>query len=370
MLSLSSPCLFPSLPSSGSGASYIPLGLDIVPAPHTHIVGNITDTALIASIFNEYPNIRHVVHPATLHKPHVGSHSKADFVDVNITGTLALLEAAAAVHRAADVDGITKGRIGGTSHLAEKRIQSFVFISTTSTFGAALSPTPGSGAAWITETTQPIPKNIYGVTKVAAEDLCQLFHRQHNLPVIILRTSRFFPEADDDEDRRAAMGDANLKVCELAYRRVDVEDVVRAVACAMAKAEQVGWGRYIISAPPPLATRVDGSDTEKSELLRELDTDAATVLKGLVPQCEGVLEQLGWKFLSRLDRVYDSSKAVAELGWRPEWTFERVVEKLSRGEDWRSALTYEIGKKGYHAVPTGVYTTAARDSAQAEDNDS
>ncbi|MGG6495264.1 UNVERIFIED_CONTAM: NAD(P)-dependent oxidoreductase, partial [Bacteroidetes bacterium 56_B9] len=64
--------------------------------------------------------------------------------------------------------------------------------------------------------------------------------------------------------------------------------------------------------------------------------------------------------LPQLDRVYHSSKAVQELGWRPRWTFERVVERLARGESWKSDLTDRIGKKGYHGVPTGVYTTVAR----------
>ena len=37
-----------------------------------------------------------VLHAATLHKPHVATHSRQDFVDTNITGTLNLLEEAAA----------------------------------------------------------------------------------------------------------------------------------------------------------------------------------------------------------------------------------------------------------------------------------
>jgi nucleoside-diphosphate-sugar epimerase len=49
-------------------------------------------------------------------------------------------------------------------------------------------------AAWITEEVAPIPRNIYGVTKVAAEDLCELFHRNERLACLILRTSRFFPK--------------------------------------------------------------------------------------------------------------------------------------------------------------------------------
>jgi nucleoside-diphosphate-sugar epimerase len=35
-----------------------------------------------------------VIHTATLHKPHVATHSRQAFVDTNITGTLHLLEEA------------------------------------------------------------------------------------------------------------------------------------------------------------------------------------------------------------------------------------------------------------------------------------
>ena len=83
-----------------------------------------------------------VFHTASLHKPHVITHSRQEFVDTNITGTLNLLEAAVSVG-----------------------VQSFVFTSTTSTFGRALTPPPGAPAAWITEDVTPVPKNIYGVTK-------------------------------------------------------------------------------------------------------------------------------------------------------------------------------------------------------------
>ena len=120
--------------------------------------------------------VQAVFHAATLHKPHVATHSRQDFVDTNITGTLNLLEEAA-----------TAG------------VESFVFTSTTSVFGDALVPPAGAPAAWVTEDVTPVPKNIYGVTKAAAEDLCQLFHRNQGLACIVLRTSRFFPEEDDNK---------------------------------------------------------------------------------------------------------------------------------------------------------------------------
>lgn len=39
-------------------------------------------------------------------------------------------------------------------------VESFIYTSTTSTFGAALAPAAGEPAAWITEEVVPVPKNI------------------------------------------------------------------------------------------------------------------------------------------------------------------------------------------------------------------
>ncbi|KAK8120923.1 NAD dependent epimerase/dehydratase family protein [Apiospora kogelbergensis] len=314
------------LPSLG----YTPIGVDILEAETTTQVGSIADREFVASLFGRYPSIRHVLHAATLHKPHVDSHSKADFVDVNITGTLNLLEEAAA-----------------------HKVASFVFTSTTSAFGRALSPKPGEPAAWITEDVVPIPKNIYGVTKVAAEDLCRLVQAQTGMPVVVLRTSRFFPEADDDADRRALVGDGdggdeNLKVLEMAYRRVDIADVVSACDCAMRKAQEIRWGKYVISAPPPFSN--------DPEILKRLDSGADEVYVECVAGIKDAFEKKGWRFLPRLDRVYDSSKAIQELGWQPQYTIQNVVDRLLRGEEWRSDITFKVGRKGYHAVSTGVYT--------------
>ncbi|KAF4451236.1 hypothetical protein F53441_5779 [Fusarium austroafricanum] len=311
-----------SLPTLG----FTPLGIDILPCDNTTHVGSISDRAFVAEIFEKNP-IRHVLHAATLHKPHVESHSKQDFIDTNITGTLVLLEEAA--------------KLGD-------QIESFIFFSTTSTFGAALSPKPGHPAAWIDETVVPIPKNIYGATKVAAEDLCFLIQKQTGMPVLILRTSRFFPEQDDDEDRRASLSDNNLKVLELAYRRIDIEDIVRAATCAMSKAREIKFRKYIISAPPPFS--------RDSHTLATLDKAPKEVFETVAPECADVFKEKGWSHLKRIDRVYDPSRAVEELGWKPGFTFNRAIELIAEGKAWRSELTGKVGKKGYHATSHGVYT--------------
>ena len=160
--------LMRTLRASGRAA----VGLDVIPGPFTSEVGSIADRACVARCIDGADT---VFHAATLHKPHVATHPRAAFVETNVMGTLVLLEAAT--------------RVG---------VRAFVMTSTTSAFGDALKPPPGAPAAWIDESVAPVPKNIYGVTKTAAEDLCQLFHRNEGLATIVLRTSRFFPEEDDD----------------------------------------------------------------------------------------------------------------------------------------------------------------------------
>src|SRR5260370_8587666 len=170
---------------------YQVISLDIRESPFTTHIGSITDRAWVRRCMH---GVQSVFHAATLHKPHVATHSRQDFIDTNVTGTLNLLEEAAAAGAG-----------------------SFIYTSTTSVFGDALVPPPEAPAAWITEEVRPVPKNIYGVTKIAAEDLCELFHRRHGLPCFILRTSRFFPEEEDRKEVREAYADANIKMNKFLY---------------------------------------------------------------------------------------------------------------------------------------------------------
>ncbi len=211
-------------------------------------------------------------------------------MDTNVTGTLTLLEEAAAAG-----------------------VGSFVFTSTTSAFGRALSPVPGAPAAWITEEAVPVPRNIYGVTKTAAEDLCAVIHADRGLPVVILRTSRFFPEADDADDVRNAYPDENIKANEFLYRRADISDVVDAHLLAMARAPAI-------------------------------------------PDQEAEYGRRGWHMFGHIERVYVNERARAELGWSPVYDFRRVLDLLKAGEDPRSPLARAVGAKGYHPVRTGPYT--------------
>ncbi len=288
------------------------VGLDELDSPFTTVVGSITDRVLVRRCLK---GVDAILHTATLHKPHVATHTRQQFVDTNVTGTLNLLEEAVA-----------------------SGVRRFVFTSTTSAFGRALTPPSGAPAAWITEDVAPVPRNIYGVTKVAAEDLCELFHRDHGLPCLVLRTSRFFPEPDDREEVRAGYDDGNAKANELLYRRVDLEDAVTAHLAALERAAAIGFGRYIISATTPF-TR---------EHLAELTADAPGVVARLFPGFQAEYARRGWRMFPSIERVYVNARAQTELGWRPRHDFAHVLECLAAGEDPRSPLARAVGSKGYH----------------------
>ncbi len=289
------------------------VGLDILGSPFTTHVGSVADRSVVKQCMK---SVDAVIHTATLHKPHVSTHGWQEFVDTNITGTLNLLEEAA---------------VGG--------IRAFVFTSTTSAFGDALVPPAGAPAAWITEDVQPIPKNIYGVTKAASEDFCQLFHRQQRLPCLVLRTSRFFPEEDDNKGMREAYADENAKANEYLFRRVDIEDAVSAHLLAVNRAPAIGFGRYIISATTPFLP----------EDLPDLRADAERVVRSRVPDYEAEYMRRGWKMFPSIDRVYVNERARDELGWQPKYDFRFVIGRLKADEDPRSPLARVVGSKGYHS---------------------
>lgn len=288
------------------------VGIDMNPSRCTNHVGSISDPGFV----NEFmKGIDAVIHTATLHKPHVATNDYQDFIDTNINGTLHLLEAA-----------------------KKESVKAFIYTSTTSSFGDMLTPDIHEPAIWVTEETKPIPKNIYGVTKAAAEDLCQLFYRNHQLPCLILKTSRFFPEEDDNESIRELYKDENLKMNEFLYRRVDIEDVVSAHLLAVEKAAEIGFGKYIISATSPFT---------KTDLI-PLRKNAPGVVARLFPGYEEVYRSMDWKMFPEIDRVYVNIKARTELGWKPKYDFRYALDCIKVGKDFRSELSNLIGIKGYH----------------------
>jgi UDP-glucose 4-epimerase len=275
------------------------IGLDVAPGADTDVMGSVADRALVDRVFAER-GIEAVIHAGALHKPDIARHPAQAFIDVNVTGTLNLLEAAVAAGN-----------------------DRFVFTSTTSLMiSEAIRAGKAGGAraaAWLDEDFGPLePRNIYGVTKRAAEQLCGLAHRERGLNVVVLRTSRFFPEDDDTHSEPSGL---NLKANEFLNRRLTVEDAAEAHIAAFEKAPALGFGLFIVSAPPPFAPE------EAEELLR----DAPAVVARHFPEAASLYARAGWRLPDHIERVYDPSRAEALMGFRCGTDFAAVLRALERG---------------------------------------
>ena len=281
----------------------------------THVV-SVCDFALLRSLMRD---VEVVIHAAGLHKRHLATHAPHRFVETNVAGTLAVLEAA----------------------LAE-RVSAVVFTSTTSVYGGAMKPGAGEHAIWVDEGLPCVPKNIYGASKKAAEDLCELYARSKGLACVVLRVGRFYPEAEPPDSLDDAANDLNHKVNDYLYRRVDLEDAVTAHLLAAEHAHRLGFGRYIVSGSSPFH-RYD---------LPLLRNNAAAVVTKLFPGCSDLYGHRGWSLPSGIDRVYSNARARDELGWAPRLDFLELLERLRRGGELFSALARDVGSKGY-ALPDG-----------------
>ena len=271
-------------------------GLDVAPGPDTQVVGTVADRALVARTMLTH-GIEGVIHAGALHKPDIVRYPRQSFVDVNVTGTLNLLEEAAAA-------GV--GR--------------FVFTSTTSLMiTQAIRDETASAAVWLDEGSGPLqPRNVYGITKRSAEEMCRLVHGETGMPVIVLRTARFFPE--DDDTHRDLAGE-NMKANEFLNRRLTVEDCAAAHVAALGNAPEVGFGLYVVSAPTPFAR----------EEVEQLKNDAPAVIAHHFPDAAQLYADRAWHLPRSIGRVYDAGLIERELGFRCQTDFAAILAALRDG---------------------------------------
>jgi UDP-glucose 4-epimerase len=269
------------------------IGLDVAPGLDTTVVASVANRRDVERVFSDQ-HIEAVIHAGGLHKPDIARFPAQSFIDVNVTGTLNLLEAAIAAKH-----------------------DRFVFTSTTSLMVTqAIRDEVASTAVWMDEDFGPLaPRNIYGVTKLAAEHLCHMHRLAHGLNCIVLRTSRFFPENDDT---LTGLSGTNLKANEFLCRRLSVEDAARAHVAALEQAPAIGFGTFIISAPTPFVR-------EDAAALR---LDAAAVISRLYPDAAELYAHRGWFLPKSISRVYDCSWARNELGFACRTDFATILDAL------------------------------------------
>jgi UDP-glucose 4-epimerase len=278
------------------------IGLDPVPAPTTDIVGTVEDRDTVRRAIRGHA-IQAIVHAGALHKPHVATHDSSQFIAVNVQGTLNLLEEATAPGSPVD---------------------RFVFTSTTSLMISQEirdAHTRGIDRAfWIDEEMNELqPRNIYGVSKLGAEHLCRMVHGSSGLPIVILRTARFFPEEDDMAHEIIQSG-ANTKANEFLFRRLTVEDCAAAHVVALDRAPQIGFDTFIVSALTPFSP----DDCE------QLMDYAPLVVHRYFPRYREIYARRGWTMFDYIDRVYDSTRAMRRLGFVCRTDFGDILAQLDR----------------------------------------
>jgi len=283
-------------------AGHAVVGLDPLTGPHTDIVGSVVDRATVRRAIRDH-RIQGIVHAGALHKPHVATHDATRFIETNVQGTLNLLQEATA-------PGSTVDR--------------FVFTSTTSLMiSQQIREAHRYGvdrAFWIDEEMNQLePRNIYGVSKLSAEHLCRMVHAASGLPVVILRTARFFPEEDDMAQEIIQSG-PNTKANEFLFRRLTAQDAASAHIVALDRAPQIGFDTFIISALTPFSP-------DDCEQLMEY---APLVVHRYFPRYREIYARRGWTMFDYIDRVYDSNKAMRRMGFVCQTDFGDILTQLDR----------------------------------------
>jgi UDP-glucose 4-epimerase len=255
-------------------------GLDLTPCSTVDYVGDIRDPSLIKSALN---GVDVVIHAAALHAPHVGIRTDNEFIDINVKATEQLATTAFEL---------------GVSH--------FVFTSTTALYGYA--STPDDIAGWVTEQVVPLAKTIYHQSKIQAENVLEKISAEYVRPVTVLQVSRCFPEP------------ADMMAVYRLTRGIDARDVATAHTCAI-RVRPEGFTRYIISADSPFTP-------DDSQSLYHC---APATIKKRAPELAQEFDRRNWTLPQKLDRVYDSSLAQRELGWKPLYGYEGVLALLDQG---------------------------------------
>jgi nucleoside-diphosphate-sugar epimerase len=141
------------------------------------------------------------------------------YLDCNVLATQRLLEAA----------------------LQVQRVQRFVYASSSSVYGdTTVLP--------VSETVTPRPVSPYGVTKLAAEHLCTLYHRNFGLPTVSLRYFTVYgprqrPDMAFHRFCKAALAHESIRVYDDGLQTRDftyISDVVEANMRAAAEEDAVG----------------------------------------------------------------------------------------------------------------------------------
>ena len=256
-------------------ANYEAIGIDLIESNTTDVIGDISQERFVNEVT---VGIDAIIHTAALHGKHYElNYPREAFIKTNIEGTHHLLAASVA-------NGIKK----------------FVYTSTTSIYGKAMKNS--KQAVWVDEKLVPQPRDIYDITKLTCELLCQDYFEKEGLESVVLRVSRFLPE------------EANTKANHRLYRGLDEEDGAKAHLLAL-EHEFSSFEIFNISNDSPF---------QKEDLTLLYENPEKVILK-YFPQAAKSYQSKGWSFPESIDRVYSILKAKHILEYNPKNNFAQFL---------------------------------------------
>jgi len=306
-------------------------------ARHRFVQGDICDRALVRRLLAEH-RPRAIVHFAAESHVDRSIAGPAEFVQTNVVGSFSLLEEARAYW----------------TQLAQADKESFRFlhVSTDEVYGSLGADDPA-----FSEQTPYAPNSPYAASKAASDHLVRAYHHTYGLPTLTTNCSNNygpyqFPEKLIPLVIHNALAGKPLPVYGDGKNVRDwlyVLDHCAAVRLALDK------GR-------PGETYNIGGNSERTnievvQLICKLLDDAQPRGRGRYADLiEFVKDRPGH------DRRYaiDGSKLRAELGWRPQESFESGMEKTVRWYLANSAWTDEVTSGAYRSWVEKNYSARGR----------
>jgi len=277
-------------------------------ANHVFVHGDIGDRALVAKLLAEYRPEAVVNFAAESHVDR-SIDGPAAFVQTNVVGTLALLEAARDYWKSLEGEA--------------KQDFRFLHVSTDEVYGSL------GDTGKFTEATPYAPNSPYSASKAASDHLVRAFHHTYGLPVLTTNCSNnygpyHFPEKLIPLVIAKALAGEPLPVYGDGKQVRDwlfVRDHCAAIRTVLAKG-RIGETYNV------------GGNAEMQNI--EVVKAICALLDQRRPRADGKPRESQIAYVADRpghDRRYaiDASKLRDELGWEPEYSFERGIAETV---DW------------------------------------
>ncbi len=274
-------------------------------ADHRHrltlLQADITDAQAINTLFDQVkPD--YLIHGATV--THVDAWEREQpgrFITVNTLGTLNLLQAAVAC----------------------RSVKKALYISSAAVYGGRGPETP--------EGLQPesgpfYPDELYGISKFAAEQICQRFMQLHGLPVAIVRMTKVFGAMERPTSARASMS-IPYRLMQAALRQkpvtisqrsahalsdwISVDDVARALVRL-----------FPVEAPTGVYNMASGQGTPLSTLVAQFPVEIRWTGEGEADIDSDPNERYG------KNGCYDIGRLTSAIDWRPQPVEEQCAQYI------------------------------------------